>query len=94
MNSKSSEHQSGNKKRHSCETLPVLMADSVLEAMDARKLTVVVLLHVSKAFDSVCHKILLSELQTLGVLISVQLLNGLKAIYRNGDNTSGLVLRP
>ena len=32
-----SEHQSGNKKLHSCETLNVMITGKALEAMDARK---------------------------------------------------------
>ena len=32
-----SEHQSGNKKLHSCETLNVMIMDKALEAMDAKK---------------------------------------------------------
>lgn len=36
------EHQSGNKKLHSCETLNVMMMDKALEATDAKKLTPVV----------------------------------------------------
>ena len=45
------EHHSGNKKRHSCETLYVMMMDNTHKAMDAKKLTLVVLLDLSKAFD-------------------------------------------
>ena len=50
-----SEHQSGNKKLHSCETLNVMITDKALEAMDAKKVTLVVLLDLSKAFDSIDH---------------------------------------
>ena len=61
------EHQSGNKKLHSCETLNVMMTDRALEAMDAKKLTLVVLLDLSKAFDSIDHGRLLTKLKALGV---------------------------
>ena len=37
-------HQNGNKKLHSCETLTVFVTDKVLEAMDSKELTVMVLL--------------------------------------------------
>ena len=61
------EHQSGNKRLHSCETLNVMMTDKALEAMDAKKLTLIVLLDLSKAFDSLDHSRLLAKLKTLGV---------------------------
>ena len=61
------EHQSGNKKLHSCETLNVMTTDKLLEAMDSKKLTLVVLMDLSKAFDSIDHCRLLSKLQALGI---------------------------
>ena len=61
------EHQSGNKRLHSCETLNVMMTDKALEAMDAKILTLIVLLDLSKAFDSLDHSRLLAKLKTLGV---------------------------
>ena len=61
------EHQSGNKKLPSCEMLNVMMTDKALEVMDAKKLTLVVLLDLSKAFDGLDHSKLLAKLKTLGV---------------------------
>ena len=61
-----SKHQSGNKKLHSCETLNVMIMDKALEAMDAKKVTLVVLLDLSKAFNSIDHVTLLAKLQALG----------------------------
>lgn len=58
------EHQSGNKKLHSAETLNILMTDKILEAEDSRKVT---LLDISKAFDSINHSELLARFQILGV---------------------------
>ena len=43
------------------------MTNKVLEAMDANKLTSVVLLELSKAFDSLDHHRLIAKFKTLGV---------------------------
>ena len=48
-------HQSGNKKAHSTETLNILLTDKILEAMDKKQITALVLLDLSKAFDSIDH---------------------------------------
>ena len=45
----------------------VMITDKALEAMDAKKVTLVVLLDFSKAFDSVDYVTLLAKLQALGV---------------------------
>ena len=62
-----SKHQSGNKQLHSCETLGVFMTDKVFKAMDSKELTVIVLLDLSKAFDSIDHRKLLTKLKALGL---------------------------
>ena len=61
------QNQSGNKKLHSTETALLYVTDEMLKAMDERKITALVLLDMSKAFDSVCHEILLRKLQSLKV---------------------------
>ena len=38
------EHQNGNKKKHSTETLHIFMSDMILEAMDRKQVTALVLL--------------------------------------------------
>ena len=52
-------HQSGNKKRHST-------SDLVLEAMDRKQVTALVLLDLSKAFDSIDRMSLLKKLRAMG----------------------------
>ena len=66
-NNRLTEHQSGNKAMHSRETLNVFMTDKALEAMDSKKLMLMVLLDLSEAFDSLNHAILLAKLQSLGL---------------------------
>ena len=61
-----SPHQSGNKKYHSTETLNILMYDSLLDAMDNKKLSALMLLDLSEAFDSINHPILLRKLRCVG----------------------------
>ena len=56
-------HQSGNKKRHSTETLNILTSDLALETMDRKQVTALVLLDLSKAFDSIDHMSLLKNLR-------------------------------
>jgi hypothetical protein len=61
------EYQSGNKKMHSTETLNILVSDMILDAMDRKELTAVVLLDLSKAFDSIEHSLLFKKLHSMGV---------------------------
>ena len=57
----------GNKKQHSTETLNLLITDHLLDAMDNKKLSAVILIDLSKAFDSISHSILLNKLSAIGV---------------------------
>ena len=65
------EHQSGNRKKHSTETLNIAVTDMLLEAMDNKQLSVVILLDMSKAVDSVDHNMLLQRILNLGVSSAV-----------------------
>ena len=66
-NKRLSVQQSGNKKQHSTETLNLLITDHLLDAMDNKKLYAVILIDLSKAFDSISHSILLKKLSAIGV---------------------------
>ena len=59
--------QSGNRKYHSTETLSLLVTGHIFKAMDKKEITAMVLIDLSKAFDSICHRTLLLKLQGLGV---------------------------
>ena len=50
-----SQHQSGNKKQYSTETLNVFMTDMILNSIDKKEMMAFVLLDLSKAFDSINH---------------------------------------
>jgi len=58
--------QSGKKKWHLCNTSVIETTDTILNAIDKKKLTAVVLLDMSKAFDSVNHETLILKLQDVG----------------------------
>ena len=59
-------HQSGNRKHHSTETLNLMVTDHILKAIDDKKVTAMVLLDLSKAFDSICHSRLLDKMRSVG----------------------------
>ena len=56
-------HQSGNLKYHSTETLNIMISDFLLDAMDNKRLSALVLLDLSKA--SISHSILLQKLSLI-----------------------------
>ena len=58
--------QSGYKQCYSMETSVIQTTDEILSAIDKKKLTVVVLLDLRKAFDSIDHQILLAKLRDIG----------------------------
>ena len=65
-NNRLTSHQSGNRKFHSTETLSLLVSDHICKAMDKKQITAMVLIDLSKAFDSLCHLNLLNKLTNLG----------------------------
>ena len=79
-------HQSGNKRYHSTETLGLLVADHLFNAIDKKKITAMVLIDLSKAFDSICHSTLLKKLQMLGT--SPNALNWFKSYLTNREQST------
>ena len=53
---------SGDKQHHTNETTLIQATDQILRAMDDKHLTAIVLLDMSKAFDSLHHGTLLAKL--------------------------------
>ena len=64
-------HQSGNKNNHSTETLNIHVSDSILNGIDCKKITILVLLDLSKAFDSINHDLLLGKLERKGACVTI-----------------------
>ena len=56
-NDKLSTYQSGNKVMHSTETALINVTDNIFKAIDEKSASLLVLLDMSKAFDSLKHKI-------------------------------------
>ena len=79
-------HQSGNKRSHSTETLSVLVTDHLFNAIDEKKVTAMVLIDLSKAFDSICHTTLLNKLQGLGT--SAKALNWFQSYLIKREQTT------
>ena len=65
-NKRLTSHQGGNRKAHYTETISIQLTDSVLEAMDKKQITAVILQDLSKAFDSIDHARLLHKLSNVG----------------------------
>ena len=67
-------HQSAYRKRHSTETALTRVQNDILRAMDDSKATVLVLLDLSAAFDTVDHNFLLERLKQCGISGTAQIL--------------------
>jgi hypothetical protein len=59
--------QSGYRQHHSCQTALLYFLNAAFTAMDNGKVTLLILLDLSAAFDCVDHNILLKKLSTFGV---------------------------
>ena len=73
--------QSGNRKLHSTESALLHFTDELLNNMDQKKISVVVLLDMSKAFDSIRHDLMLRKLRKL-LYLSLRV-PGSKAVFCN-----------
>ena len=62
-----STHQNGNKRHHSTETLGLQITDDILNAMDRKEITAMILLDLSIAYDSISHSLLAAKLKSIGV---------------------------
>ena len=69
-------YQSAYRQYHSCETSLVKLVNDILWAMEKQLVTVVVILDLSAAFDTVDHDLLLEVLET-GLELQEQLGNGI-----------------
>ena len=59
--------QSGNRKLHSTESALLHFTDELLNNMDQKKISVIVFLDMSKAFDSIRHDLMFRKLRKAGV---------------------------
>ena len=66
-NNKLSQFQSDSRKHHSTEKALLSVTDNLLKPIDEKKMSILVLMHMSKAFHSINHDMLLFKLRTLGV---------------------------
>ena len=62
LNGTTSTHQSAYKQFHSCETALIKIVNDTLLAMEHRSITILVIMDLSAAFDTVDHNVLLEVL--------------------------------
>ena len=60
-------NMSGFRRGHSCCSALLILTDDWRQALDSKKDVAVVAIDLSKAFDSICHNILLAKLKAFGV---------------------------
>ena len=76
-------NQSGFRSNHSCSTALLKVTDDILSVSDNKKLTALVLLDYSKAFDRLNHQLLLAILHHIGFSDSVVALVANYLLNRN-----------
>lgn len=88
--------QSGFRAGYSCATAMLKITDDILSALDRKKLTALVLLDYSKAFDTLNHEILINILSSVGLsenvcnLISSYLNQRVQAVTYSGNTSTFL----
>ena len=65
--------QSACRPAHSCETALVRIQDDILQSLDNRKSTILVILDIRAAFDTVDNEILLDRLPMFGIRGNAQM---------------------
>ena len=94
-----SDNMSGFLRGHSCCTALLKLTDDWRRALDKKKDVGVVAIDLSKAFDSICHNLLLAKLKAYGVqdsalkLIQSYLLGRLQRVKCNGIVSDWLPFR-
>ena len=75
--------KSGNRKMNSTETALINVSENLLKAIDEKSASLLVLLDMSKAFDSLNHNLLLEKLRktSKNLASKIQQFPGLAATY-------------
>ena len=84
--------QSGNRKLHSTEAALLHFTDELRNNMDQKKISVIVLLDISKAFDSIRQDLIIRKVRRAGV--SESSCAQFEAIYRNVESLNFWSLNP
>ena len=84
--------QSGNRKLHSTEAALLHFTDELRNNMDQKKISVIVLLDISKAFDSIRQDLIIRKVRRAGV--SESSCAQFEAIYRNVKSLNFWSLNP
>ena len=90
-------HQSGNQMHQSTETSSLLVSDHIFSAMDKKQITVMVLIDLSKAFESLCDstlknlvndRIWIPPTKLYGSKVTLQTVNSLLVLQLHCQNHS------
>ena len=84
--------QSGNRKLHSTEAALLHFTDELRNNMDQKKISVIVLLDISKAFDSIRQDLIIRKVRRAGV--SESSCSQFEAVYRNVKSLNFWSLNP